>query len=411
MLKKLGLALRWPAASVVGRQLPQQYKSVHRSFSSSLYDTQDFLTAFHARDSKDEKGLLGAFEVGRSSGVLTEDNFKTLRDVLSNMRGGTLCAMKLRTAAIVAKDKQLNNSMKMYLEACFAIDTLEFRRVTFEDSTGVMLERVAEKDSVLARIRTLRELKKRLGDGRRCYALLHPQLPDDPVAFIHVALTQDLANSLPYLDEHCREHPQPTHAMFYSVNSPHAALGGLDLAMRIIKLAAADVAQVYPSVHTFSTLSPIPGFMTWLHKVAQGPTHVVLPAEIVSKLAIIAAESSEAGTVQAVFAGQELAFLVKLLADETWVQDEKLSSSLRPVLEHLGRQYLASEKAKEAPLDPVARFHTRNGASLHRLNWLGNPSQGGLHKSAGLMVNYMYDLSKLKERALAFPNVHVNSDF
>jgi len=356
--------------------------------------------------------------VGRSSGVLKEDNINHLRDALSNMKGGTLCAMKLRNAAIATKDKHINNSMRMYLEACFSVDALEFRRVTFEDSHGLMLERVAEKDSVLARIRTLRELKKRLGDGRRCYALLHPQLPDDPVAFIHVALTQELAPGLPYLDQHCHDHPQPKCAMFYSVNSPHAALGGLDLATRIIKLAAADVAASYPTVQTFCTLSPIPGFMSWLEKAAAGPTHVTLPADIASNMAILAAElpvlpgGCATATTQ-VQAGhsQELALLVKLIADGSWANDEKLASSLKPALEYLGRQYLANEKAKEAPLDPVARFHLRNGASLHRLNWLGNPSTLGLERSAGMMVNYMYDLSKLRERAKAFPNVHVNSSF
>ena len=406
----------WTASSFVSSgssrwHIPPQVNPCYRSFSSTIFETQDFLTQFHSEENRDENGLLGAYEVGRSSGVLKEDNINNLREALSNMKGGTLCAMKLRSAAIIAKDKQINSSMRLYLEACFSSDALEFRRVTFEGSHGLMLERVAEKDSVLARIRTLRELKKRLGDGRRCYALLHPQLPDDPVAFIHVALTQDLAPGLPYLDLHCCDHPQPKCAMFYSVNSPHAALGGLDLAARIIKLAAADVASSFPSVHTFCTLSPMPGFMSWLGKAAMGPTHVTLPASIASNLAILAAEISEAGASQHVMAGQELTFLVGLIADGSWAQDRKLTDSLRPALEHLGRQYLASEKAKEAPLDPVARFHLRNGASLHRLNWMGSPSTMGLERSAGMMVNYMYDLPKLRERATAFPHVHVNSDF
>ena len=33
---------------------------------------------------------------------------------------------------------------------------------------------------------------------------------------------------------------------------------------------------------------------------------------------------------------------------------------------------------KPLPLDPVARFHLRNGASLHSINWMANPSLQGL---------------------------------
>jgi hypothetical protein len=32
----------------------------------------------------------------------------------------------------------------------------------------------------------------------------------------------------------------------------------------------------------------------------------------------------------------------------------------------------------------------RNGAVLHSINWLGNPTTSGFKASAGLMVNYMY---------------------
>mmetsp|Transcript_3933 Transcript_3933/g.4019 ORF Transcript_3933/g.4019 Transcript_3933/m.4019 type:complete len:96 (+) Transcript_3933:1-288(+) len=56
------------------------------------------------------------------------------------------------------------------------------------------------------------------------------------------------------------------------------------------------------------------------------------------------------------------------------------------------------------PLDPVARYHLRNGASLFRLNWLANPSQSGLSSSAGLMVNYLYerDLIVMERKASEF---------
>ena len=46
--------------------------------------------------------------------------------------------------------------------------------------------------------------------------------------------------------------------------------------------------------------------------------------------------------------------------------------------------------------DPVARFHLDNGARLERLNASANLSAKGLKQSAGLMVNYLYDLSRIE---------------
>jgi malonyl-CoA decarboxylase len=46
--------------------------------------------------------------------------------------------------------------------------------------------------------------------------------------------------------------------------------------------------------------------------------------------------------------------------------------------------------------DPVARFHLDNGARLERLNANANLSSKGLKQAAGLMVNYLYDLSRIE---------------
>ena len=49
------------------------------------------------------------------------------------------------------------------------------------------------------------------------------------------------------------------------------------------------------------------------------------------------------------------------------------------------------------PRDPVARFHLSNGASVHRLNWLGDRSRNGMKQSAGVMVNYLYRLDDIDQ--------------
>lgn len=42
--------------------------------------------------------------------------------------------------------------------------------------------------------------------------------------------------------------------------------GGLDIASLLIKETAAALREAFPSLHTFSTLSPIPKLCTWLSK-------------------------------------------------------------------------------------------------------------------------------------------------
>ena len=44
----------------------------------------------------------------------------------------------------------------------------------------------------------------------------------------------------------------------------------------------------------------------------------------------------------------------------------------------------------------MARFHLGNGAALERLNWMGDISQTGMARSAGLMVNYVYSLREVE---------------
>lgn len=59
----------------------------------------------------------------------------------------------------------------------------------------------------------------------------------------------------------------PECAIFYSVNSPHSSLTGLDLAPTLISRVAKELASRHPSLHTFSTLSPVPQFVPWFQKV------------------------------------------------------------------------------------------------------------------------------------------------
>lgn len=45
-------------------------------------------------------------------------------------------------------------------------------------------------------LRSLSDLKARLGKGRRCFAFFHPCLPEEPLVFVHVALLPEVAGSM-----------------------------------------------------------------------------------------------------------------------------------------------------------------------------------------------------------------------
>ena len=52
--------------------------------------------------------------------------------------------------------------------------------------------------------------------------------------------------------------------------------------------------------------------------------------------------------------------------------------------------------------DSVAKFHLANGATLYQINWAADLSKKGLQQSAGLMVNYLYELDKVETQHEAF---------
>ena len=84
------------------------------------------------------------------------------------------------------------------------------------------------------------------------------------------------------------------------------------------------------------------------------------------------------------------------LSSSGWREDEGVAKALRPILMRLCARYLVREgHPNGAALDPVAHFHLSNGARMERLNWMGDRSPKGLWQSAGMMINYRYDLARI----------------
>jgi len=60
------------------------------------------------------------------------------------------------------------------------------------------------------------------------------------------------------------------------------------------------------------------------------------------------------------------------------------------------------EVIRGADPDPVAHFHLSNGASMESLNWKSDSSPRGLGYSAGIMINYLYDLTRIEDNHEAY---------
>jgi malonyl-CoA decarboxylase len=95
---------------------------------------------------------------------------------------------------------------------------------------------------------------------------------------------------------------------------------------------------------------------------------------------------------------------LQLAAEAHWPAPG-VSAKLRAALEPLAAYYfLKARRPDGRVLDPVARFHLGNGASLDRINWEGDLSPKGLAESFGIMVNYLYDLDEIERNHEAFVN-------
>jgi malonyl-CoA decarboxylase len=236
-----------------------------------------------------------------------------------------------------------------------------------------ILEKIIRYEAVHA-ISSWDDLRLRLEPpDRRCFAFFHPALSGEPLIFVEVALTQGVPAAIAPLLSAGRAPVSPdraTTAVFYSISNCQGGLRGVSFGNFLIKQVAEDLKRELPSLNTFVTLSPLPGFRRWLSTV---------PAEVAG-----ASSLDELGR-------------------EGW--HEAAAKPLRETLCHAAVRYLFEAKdAAGKPVDPVARFHLGNGARLERLNWMGDVSAKGLEQGAGFMVNYLYDLAAVERNHEAFAN-------
>jgi len=291
---------------------------------------------------------------------------------LNAAQGGTAALVELRRELLSNLKanphwRVIDADLLQLLREWFNRGFLRLERIDWRTS-AIVLEKLIQYEAVHA-IQGWRDLRRRLETDRRCFAFFHPQLPDEPIIFIEVALTRTMsAHIQPLLDIGSPVTPANCDcAMFYSITNCQEGLRGISFGNLLIKRVAEELRREFPHLRRFATLSPIPGFRRWLEqKRSERPI--------------------------------ELAALARLEQPDWHVGE--ISDSLQRTLLRLCAYYLLNARQGEVkesePLDPVARFHLGNGAVLERLNWMGDISENGIQRSAGLMVNYIYWLNELE---------------
>ena len=294
----------------------------------------------------------------------TEDLVAMRADLLTLMDGHT---------DLGALDRDVVHLLGSWFNRGFLV----LRRIDWSTPANI-LEQIIRYEAV-HEIRDWDDLRRRIDPvDRRCYAFFHPALPDAPLIFVEVALTETIPSAIAPLLAVDRQ-PVPAErartAVFYSISNTQRGLGGISFGNFLIKQVVEELRRELPKLDTFVTLSPVPGFVEWLQEASDVP---------------LSDEDRE---------------VLKHLDEPRWFENDGVTAQLRAVLEPLAAYYfLKARNPKGRVIDQVARFHLGNGARLERINWLGDLSPKGLRESAGIMVNYLYRLDDIEENHEAFAN-------
>jgi acyl-CoA synthetase (AMP-forming)/AMP-acid ligase II len=294
---------------------------------------------------------------------------------------GSLVAMRAQLLDVIERRGDLaaiDRDFLHLLGSWFNRGFLVLRRIDWSTPANI-LEKIIRYEAV-HEIHDWDDLRARIDSpDRRCYAFFHPALPDDPLIFVEVALTREIPDAITPILERKRTPLDPqdaTTAAFYSISNTQRGLAGVSFGSFLIKQVVEEISRELPRLSTFVTLSPVPGFSDWLARERKAAASEISPAD------------------KAVLAH---------LDDANWPREAAKVAALKPVLVPLAAHYLLSARTKSGrPIDPVARFHLGNGARLERINFAADLSPRALAQSAGIMVNYRYDLDEIEKNHEAY---------
>jgi malonyl-CoA decarboxylase len=317
-------------------------------------------------------------------GIAAEARRQELFRRLNLAPGGTAALVRMRTDILdLMRDNPelegVDHDFVHLFSSWFNRGFLVLRPIDWTTPANI-LEKIIRYEAV-HEIRDWNDLRNRIEPSdRRCFAFFHPQLADDPLIFVEVALTAGIPDAIAPLlaeDRALLAAKDATTAVFYSISNTQKGLAGVSFGNFLIKQVVEDLKRDLPNLKTFVTLSPVTGFGRWLEaeRQADEPTHL------------------SAATIDA----------LAPLDESGWEEDPARREALRGPLMSAAASYLLKAKgAGGRPLDPVARFHLGNGARLERIDPFGDLSPKAIRQACGMMVNYLYALDDIEQNHEAF---------
>jgi malonyl-CoA decarboxylase len=373
-----GVAL---AAAILGRyaELPREKKIA-------------FLSALAERFGPDEERLRRAVEswltvpTPRAVSELhlaAEPRRQELARRLNLAPGGTAALVQLRADLLdfMAEAPELavlDQDLVHLFGSWFNRGFLVVRRIDWTSPANI-LEKLIRYEAV-HEIRGWDDLRGRIAPpDRRLYAFFHPQLADEPLIFVEVALTDHIPAAIAPLlapERKATRAEDATTAVFYSISNCQQGLAGISFGSFLIKQVVEELKRDLPQLATFVTLSPLPGFARWLD------------AELRDRDGLLSDQEADA---------------LAELDDPDLFDDPEAVARLRPALAVAAARYLVEARRENGrPVDPVARFHLGNGARLERINPFADLSDRGIAQAYGVMVNYLYDFERIEENHEAY---------
>jgi malonyl-CoA decarboxylase len=304
--------------------------------------------------------------------AISEPRWMELFRRLNATDGGTVRLVRLRERLLRLRREtpdaaRLDSGLKSLLRMWFNPGFLILQPIDWSTPANI-LEKIIAYEAVHA-ISSWDDLRARLApEDRRCFAFFHPCMPEEPLIFVEVALTEAIPrdiDSVLEIDREALPAENVSTAVFYSISNCQAGLAGISFGNVLIKRVAQELKQEFPALNRFVTLSPVPGLMRWLR-------------DNTPDLAV-AFDNADAGFWNGEAAQHEAAFLAAAI-----------------------RYFTEPDREDGWPNDPVARFHLGNGAILEQVNFGADRSAKGMKQSGGLMVNYLYDLDVVESNHETF---------
>ncbi|MCO5082371.1 MAG: malonyl-CoA decarboxylase [Rhizobiaceae bacterium] len=352
-----------------------------------------FLTMIAERLGPDREAIMRAVDALKTDADMdalyrvhraSEPRVQELIRRLNHASNGTQRLVRMREALLSALEtkpslKNLDGDFSHLFTSWFNRGFLELLPINWDTSASV-LEKIIRYEAV-HEITGWDDLRRRIEPrDRRLFAFFHPQMRDEPLIFVEVALTDHVPDNIGSLLATGRAELDPrmaTTAVFYSISNCQKGLRGISFGNFLIKQVVDKLRAEFPNLRNFVTLSPVPGFAVWLDGVIADRTQGLLSPQDVELLSLIDARD--------------------------WQADTEGRQQLGALLESLAAFYfLEARDPKGRPLDPVARFHLGNGACLDNIHAFADLSDKGRSDARTLMVNYRYATADIETNHEAY---------